>query len=140
MSSLQDKVIAITGGASGIGLALSKLLHERGAKISVADVNQEALNKLVSELSRERAMVYKCDIRHLDQVHDWLAQTISKFGRLDGAANMAGVISNMPEGHGGGSGLIENQDEGDWERIIGINLTVRSFYLFPVSQTTSLCC
>lgn len=125
MSSLEGKVVAITGGASGIGLALSRLLHERGAKISVADINKESLNNLVKELGEDRAMVHQLDIRNLDQVHDWLAQTVDKFGVLDGAANMAGVISNLPEGHGGGSGLIEHQDEADWERLIGINLTVR---------------
>lgn len=123
---MQDKVIAITGGASGIGLALAQMLLDRGAKISIADVNQENLEKVLKDIdpSQQRAMVYQCDIRNLDQVHDWLQQTVDKFGRLDGAANMAGVISNKLDGHTGGSGLIENQDEEDWERIIGINLTV----------------
>lgn len=128
MASFGGKVIAITGGASGIGLALSKILHERGAKISIADVNQESLEKALKEIdpNQDRAMVCQCDIRNLDQVHKWLKQTVDRFGKLDGAANMAGVISNKREGHGGGSGLIENQDEDDWERIIGINLTVNS--------------
>lgn len=119
--------MAITGGASGIGLALSKLLYARGAKISIADVNKESLNNIIKEFGEDRAMIYQLDVRNLDQVHDWLAQTVHKFGALDGAANMAGVISNLPEGHGGGSGLIEHQDEGDWERLIGINLTVKYF-------------
>ncbi|KAK4496156.1 hypothetical protein PRZ48_012136 [Zasmidium cellare] len=123
MTSFQNRTIAITGGASGIGLSLAHILHARGANLSIADVNQSSLTTLLNDLGSERVLVSALDIRNLDQVHDWLQQTVEKFGELDGAANLAGVISDRREGHGGGSGLIENQDEGDWERILGVNLT-----------------
>ncbi|KAF2166711.1 hypothetical protein M409DRAFT_22767 [Zasmidium cellare ATCC 36951] len=123
MSTFTNKTIAITGGASGIGLSLAHILYSRGANLSIADVNQARLNTLQSELGSDGILVYALDIRNLDQVHDWLKQTVEKFGGLDGAANMAGVISDVREGHGGGSGSIENQDEGEWERILWVNLT-----------------
>ena len=48
--SLRGKVIAITGAASGIGLQLSKLCAYKGAKLALADIQEEALDALVSEI------------------------------------------------------------------------------------------
>ncbi|KAK3696359.1 hypothetical protein LTR37_018024 [Vermiconidia calcicola] len=74
---MDGKVIAVTGAASGIGFALAKLLATRGAKVSMsADV-----------------FTATCDVRNVSQIRDWLKQTVVTFGRLDGAANIAGVIS-----------------------------------------------
>ena len=50
MASLRGRVIAVTGAASGIGLAFAKLAADRRAKLALADIDQTALDKLVSEL------------------------------------------------------------------------------------------
>lgn len=125
---MEKKVIAITGGASGVGLSLAKLLTKRGAKVSIADVSQPNLEKAAGAIKEfsangEDVLTARCDIRNLSQVEGWLKDTVDKFGKLDGAANMAGVVGN---GHGGES--LAEQDEDDWDFIIGVNLTVRTWY------------
>ena len=92
--SLQDKVLAITGAASGIGLALSKVAYARGAKLSLADLSLETLNAAVGSFAEDSARVLTTaiDVRKSDTVDAWIKSTVEKFGRLDGAANLAGVI------------------------------------------------
>ena len=116
---MEGKIIAISGGSSGMGLALSKLLASRGAKLSICDVVQANLDKAEKEIDTKDLFTFQCDVRNIDQVHEWISKTVEKFGRLDGAANMAGIIGAKP-----GSNFIAEQDEDDWDRIIGINLTV----------------
>ncbi len=129
---MEGKVIAITGGASGIGLSLAKLLAQRGAKLSIADVALENLDKAAGTLkglvaSPEHVFTRVCDVRQLSQVQDWLKATVEKFGRLDGAANLAGVF---------GKGAIEELEEDVWDFVIGVNLTVH--YPFPVRHLTAV--
>ena len=101
-----------------MGLALSKLLATRGAKLSICDVVQANLDKASKEIETKDLLTFKCDVRDIKQVREWISKTVEKFGRLDGAANMAGIVGMKP-----GSNLIAEQDEDDWDRIIGINLT-----------------
>lgn len=124
--TMEGKVIAISGGSSGMGLELAKLLASRGATLSICDVVQSNLDKATSELSLDssRFLAVPCDVRKLSEVNNWISKTVEKFGRLDGAANMAGIIGAAP-----GKTPVTEQDEEDWERIIGVNLTV-SFGVF----------
>jgi NAD(P)-dependent dehydrogenase (short-subunit alcohol dehydrogenase family) len=122
---MEGKVIAITGGASGIGLALAKILASRGAKLSIADVSQPNLEKakgVIQEVgaASDSIFVQQTDVRNLEQVESWIKATVEKFGKLDGAANMAGVIGTMQ----GISSQLANQNEEDWDFVIGVNLTV----------------
>ncbi|KAF7188779.1 Short-chain dehydrogenase/reductase aba4 [Pseudocercospora fuligena] len=117
-SSFEGKVIAITGGASGMGLAIAKILHSRGAKISIADWSQDNLDAASKTIEAEDIVSWKADVRNLQDIRAWLKQTVDKFGRLDGAANFAGIA-----GQNIGKGMLEDQDEDDWDRILGINLT-----------------
>jgi NAD(P)-dependent dehydrogenase (short-subunit alcohol dehydrogenase family) len=116
----KDKVIAITGGANGIGLATAQLLAPAGALLSLADVNQAALDKVVADLTAAGGTVIgiAVDVRDSKQVDAWISQTVSKFGKLDGAVNLAGIIPkniNIDD--------IETMDDGEWQRTIDINLT-----------------
>ena len=119
MSSFKGKTVAISGGSSGMGLALAKILVSRGAKLSICDVVQANLDNAEKEIDTKDLLTFKCDVRDVFQVHDWISKTVEKFGSLDGAANMAGIIGQKP-----GTNFIAEQDEDDWDRIIGINLTV----------------
>ena len=125
MASMDGKVIAITGGASGIGLSLAKLLAQRGAKLSIADVAQQNLDKAADTLkglasSPDSILTSKCDVRKLSDVQDWLKTTVDTFGKVDGAANLAGVF---------GKGPIEDLEEDVWDFVIGVNLTVSRRFL-----------
>ncbi|KAH7162101.1 3-oxoacyl-reductase [Dactylonectria estremocensis] len=122
-TQLAGKVIAITGAASGIGLATAKLLASRGAQISIADVSQEGLEKAQKDIESEfkaDVLAFPLDVRKYDQVAAWIEQTVKRFGRLDGAANLAGVI---PKSIGGNHGAIENQDLEEWDFVFGVNTT-----------------
>jgi NAD(P)-dependent dehydrogenase (short-subunit alcohol dehydrogenase family) len=122
MAQLQGKVIAITGAASGIGEATARLAAQRGASLSLADVNEVALNKLVEELKNSGIDVvgYHVDISDHTSVDKWITQTVEKFGRLDGAANVAGVGS-LPGGKIIHS-ITETSNE-HWDYMLRINLT-----------------
>lgn len=120
--SLQGKVIAVTGGGSGIGLATAKLISQRGGTVCVADVNSDALGEVESYFTSITPavpyMISKVDIANKQEVDSWIAEIQDKHGRLDGAANVAGVVG---KDHGKNSVAELNDDE--WHKIIGVNLT-----------------
>lgn len=93
MSSLQGKVIAITGAASGIGLAVATLVASQGARVSLADVRERHLEEAADKIRSTGAQVMArvVDVRKPEQVDAWIEATVATFGRLDGAANIAGV-------------------------------------------------
>lgn len=118
--SLSGKVYAITGGARGIGFATAKLLAERGATVCVADVNPDALREAETYFSGKggKYSVKSVDVSKRAEVDAWIEGIVKEFGRLDGAANIAGVIGKHHAIHA----VSELEDE-DWDKIIAVNLT-----------------
>jgi NAD(P)-dependent dehydrogenase (short-subunit alcohol dehydrogenase family) len=94
---MQGKVIVITGGASGMGLETAKLLAKKGAKVSIADVQEGPLKEAVAEIEKNGGTVMGTvvDVRKRDQVENWIKKTVEAYGKLDGAANLAGVIGKQ---------------------------------------------
>jgi NAD(P)-dependent dehydrogenase (short-subunit alcohol dehydrogenase family) len=118
---LKGKVIAITGAASGIGLATAHLLASRGATLSLADMSSEALAEHSSDIRTKHSVQvheFVLDVRKTSLVDAWIKDIITQFGKLDGTANMAGVAPKSI----GVKGVAE-QDEDEWEFVLGINLT-----------------
>ncbi|KAF5521128.1 Levodione reductase [Colletotrichum aenigma] len=117
-----NKVVAITGGASGIGLATAHLLAERGAKLSLADVQEKALQQAQSDIKckypESDVLIFTVDVRNYEQVDKWITETVKHFGKLDGAANLAGIIPNSIGLKG-----IDEQDFDEWDLILSVNLT-----------------
>jgi NAD(P)-dependent dehydrogenase (short-subunit alcohol dehydrogenase family) len=86
-NTLQGKVIAVTGGASGIGLGVVHKLILLKAKIAVADISEQPDElKDVPDL-----MFSKVDVSSRSEVHDWVQAIVQKFGRLDGMVANAGI-------------------------------------------------
>lgn len=120
-STMSGKVVAITGGASGIGLATAFLLASRGATLSLADVSEpglETASKAIKSKHNVEVLTCALDVRNTQQVDAWIQETIAQFGKLDGAANIAGVIPKSI-----GLGGIAQMEEDDWNFVIGVNLT-----------------
>ncbi len=128
MASLKGKVIAVSGGASGMGLATAKLLYSLGAKVSMTDNRKEALDAAVATVKAEPLAagvgeappLFACvtDVRSSQEVDAWIEQTVATLGGLDGAANMAGVVGK----HIGIHDVAALSDE-EWAFVTDINLT-----------------
>ncbi|KAI1615943.1 oxidoreductase [Exophiala viscosa] len=115
--SFKGKTVAVTGAASGIALALTKVLAQRGANLALADVQKANLDKVVSDLKGQGVEVIGTvvDVSSSDAVDRWIASTVEHFGSLDGAANIAGIelgFTNIAD--------LKNET---WDRMIAINLT-----------------
>lgn len=91
---LVDQVAIITGGASGIGRETAQLFCEAGASVVIADLDLNAANALVVELSENghNAMAISVDVREESTVQQLIAQTIESFGQIDILVNSAGVF------------------------------------------------
>ena len=118
MTSLEGKVIAITGAASGIGLATARLCATRGASISIADIRQEPLDVAVADIQQSNSAVKiyakTVDVKNSQEVHDWLDETVIRLGPLTSAANLAGVFK-------AGKQIADTQDE-DWDFVMDVNV------------------
>jgi NAD(P)-dependent dehydrogenase (short-subunit alcohol dehydrogenase family) len=76
-----------------MGLATVNLLASRGAIISLADINESAVKAATESLGSDKHMYTVVDVRQSQSVDTWIKSTVEKLGKLDGAVNMAGVIS-----------------------------------------------
>jgi NAD(P)-dependent dehydrogenase (short-subunit alcohol dehydrogenase family) len=103
MSFFKDKVIAVTGGASGIGKATAETLLEQGAKLYIADINISGGDSLKSKYG-DKVTLIKTDVSSLASVKEFFDATKSSGEKLYGAVNAAGV--NLP-----GKRLHETTDE-----------------------------
>ncbi|KAF2500588.1 putative short chain dehydrogenase/ reductase [Lophium mytilinum] len=116
---MQGKVFTVTGAASGIGRATAVLLAEQGAAaIAICDVNEAGL-KETEESCRKfdtKITTRKVDVSNADQVSGWVSDTVKEFGRLDGAANVAGLAG------GDGETTVQTIEQRDWDRMMGVNL------------------
>ncbi|MFW2176519.1 MULTISPECIES: 3-hydroxyacyl-CoA dehydrogenase [unclassified Moraxella] len=88
---IQNNTFLITGGASGLGEATTRYLVAQGANIIIADLNQEAGDKLVSELG-DKVLFAKCDITSETDVKNAIDAGVTKFGKLSGSVNCAGIV------------------------------------------------
>lgn len=94
MKDLAAKVVFITGGASGIGLALARACGEEGMRVMLADIDREALDSAVVQLSNERIDVdgVICDVTSEQSLRAAADATIERFGKLHMLVNNAGVL------------------------------------------------
>lgn len=120
MASLEGKVFAITGGASGIGFATAQILSKRGATVCLADIDPDAMSRAEEYFTNLGApfTITKVDISKREEVDSWIDGVVQKYGRLDGAANVAGII-----GKHHGIREVADLDDEEWHKIIAVNLT-----------------
>jgi 3-oxoacyl-[acyl-carrier protein] reductase len=124
MLEIKDSVAVITGGASGIGLAIAKYWAKRGGKVVLGDISAEGLEKAAAEIEGDAATVV-CDVTS-EQDNGRLADTaIERFGRINLVAPFAGIIKD-------GLLLATSRDTGkvvkkmpleSFQKVVDINLT-----------------
>ncbi len=98
-------VAVVTGGASGLGAATAKKLHEAGASVAVLDLNPDQAS--------EGLFAVKADVADDASVRAAIEAVVAHFGRLDILVNNAGI---------GAQGTIADNDDGEWMRVLNINL------------------
>lgn len=89
-SLFKDKVFIVTGGATGIGLAIVKQLSAAGAYTYAVDLQAEKSSELAS-IANELAFYIQCDVRSRQTCHSVVRNVVDKHGRLDGMISNAGV-------------------------------------------------
>lgn len=90
---LQDKVVVITGGASGLGRATAEYFVDRGARVSIFDLSEEAGDAAVAELGVDNALFTTTDVTSEASVAAAIDATLQKFGAIHINVNCAGVPS-----------------------------------------------
>ena len=113
---LKDKVAIITGAASGIGKATAILFAEHGAKIVVADIDENGANQTVNIIHATggEAIYVHTDVTIADNTEQMVQVPVKTYGKLDILFNNAGIAMRLPVGE---------LPEADWHRCLGVNLT-----------------
>jgi NADP-dependent 3-hydroxy acid dehydrogenase YdfG len=112
---INDKVVVITGGSSGIGEAIALLLAEKGAKVVLGARRLEQLQKVAKRITHEggEAIFQVTDVKQLKDLENLVSKAVGTFGRLDVLINNAG-ISRLSR--------FDDLQVKDWEEMIDVNL------------------
>ncbi len=115
MKDLKDKVVAITGGATGIGFALAKALGREGAKITIGEPRKDKLEEALENLRNLGIEVYGSflDVTNLKSVEEFAEFTIKSFGCVDILINNAGIS--------GARGRIDKVDITEAKNVFDVN-------------------
>jgi 3-oxoacyl-[acyl-carrier protein] reductase len=115
--NLAGKVIVVTGGAQGIGLAIAERCAENGARVAIWDYQGDAiagaLDRIRDRAPRAETAGFIVDVSDLRAVQDSVKATLARFGHIDGLVNNAGVVADAQ---------LTKMSEAQWDRVIDINL------------------
>jgi len=112
---LKDKVAIITGAANGLGRATALTFAREGAKIVVADVNEEAGQKVVEEILQTGSAAHfaRVNVADPESVNRMAANTVTQYGKIDILINNAGILADAR--------LVKMELE-QWQHVIDVNL------------------
>jgi 3-oxoacyl-[acyl-carrier protein] reductase len=113
MFDLTGKKALVTGASGGIGEAIARVLHRRGAAVAISGTRREALEALAGDLA-ERAHVLTCDLAAKDEVETLVPRAEEALGQIDILVNNAGVTRDNI--------FVRLSDE-DWDRVIAVDLS-----------------
>lgn len=114
MTSVQDKVVFITGAGRGIGAEVARRLHNKGAKLVLTDLGEAELKSIAAELGGDgRVLTAVADVRDLKAMQAAAEQAVQKFGGIDVVVANAGIASY---------GSVLTVDPEAVKRVIDVNL------------------
>lgn len=111
--NINDKVAIVTGGASGIGRAISELYSEKGAKVAIFDLKDNVIDA-AKEIHAENTMGIQCDVTNNENMDKAIQEVRNRFGQIDILINCAG-IALLDD--------AENISDNYWQKTIDLNLT-----------------
>lgn len=117
MNRYHDRVVAITGAAQGLGLAMATRFAAEGATVALADVNEQALADAASAISTAHQTKHRTDVVDVTdsaRVDSWIAAVVADFDRVDVLVNNAGVIRDN---------RVEDVTDEDWHAVLNVSLT-----------------
>lgn len=123
MQRFQDRVVIVTGGSSGIGLSTALRFASEGARIVLADRDEQAGQSAVRQIEAvgtTGAVALTCDVGVEEQVESAVSETIDRFRQLDVIVNNAGVMIFKP--------MMELTRD-DWMRVLTVDLLGAFFFL-----------
>ncbi|MDQ0340752.1 3-oxoacyl-[acyl-carrier protein] reductase [Caldalkalibacillus uzonensis] len=123
---LENRVALVTGASRGIGKAIATRLAQEGAKVCLADINEELVQAAGQELENEglTVMALRCDVTDRSQVEKTVDSIVSMWGRLDILVNNAGIIRDN---------LLFKMTDEDWEQVMDVHLK-GAFYCSRAAQ------
>ncbi len=111
----QNKVVVVTGGASGIGEACVREFAARGAAVAVVDCDAKRGEEKIREMGAERAKLrfYAADVSRSDQVDKLIRQIVAELSGVDVLVNNAGIQRY---------GTVTTASEDEWDEVMNVNL------------------
>ncbi|MAQ35934.1 MULTISPECIES: SDR family oxidoreductase [Thioclava] len=113
LPGLEGKRVAVTAGASGIGLCIARELARQGARLAICDIDEAALERAAQELGAEVAL--RADVSDEAAVTSFFEAIGNTLGGLDALVNNAGIA--------GPTGSVDEISPEDWRRCLDIGLT-----------------
>jgi D-sorbitol dehydrogenase (acceptor) len=109
--NLRDRVIVITGAASGMGRAIALAASGEGARLVLSDFDGERLTATAGELKGEVRLL-RADVTNLPEIDAVFALAEREYGQIDGLVTCAGIITTLP--------LLEVTPD-EWDRVFAVN-------------------
>lgn len=111
---LTDRTIVITGAGQGIGRAIADLCLDLGARVALLDLQEEPLKAYIDEIGHDRAVGVAGSVTDRAKVDELVAAAVSKFGRVDGLVNNAGITRTA---------MALKMTSEQWQQVIDVHLT-----------------
>lgn len=117
MKRLEGRVGLVTGSAQGMGLAIATALADEGAKVVIADIQEETIEKSVKELKSKgvEALGVKIDVTDKASVTEGIKKVVDEWGQLDILVNNAGGALHTPH-------ILGEIEEKHWDLVVNVNL------------------